>query len=305
MNDTSANKAHPPHREPEGWVSLPANSPRQALDWSLVLLSQGIESVPEPTPGGWQLRVPESARVQASAILTRYEEENRPPPWQRELPPSGILFDWTSLAWAGVVVAFYLLQVRFPVYTETGLLHGHAVLEGEWWRLVTAVWLHADAIHLTLNLVCGIPLLALALGAYGSGTGFLAALTAGVAGNGLALLVSGTAHRSLGASGVVMGALGLITARSVGWYCRVHPGPRWALAALAAGVMLFLLLGASEGSDLVAHAGGWSAGLWLGLAAEACGRRTGPRRPGLRDLFSGFIAAAVTVLAWAMALGWI
>lgn len=269
------------------------------MDWSLALLSQGIECTIEATPEGWQLRVAPDQYPQARTCIALYEVENRPRSWRSQLPSTGLLFDWSSLAWAGLVVVFYLLQQYSPVYEKQGLMDGRAVLNGEWWRLVTATWLHANATHLTLNLMCGLPLLGLTMGAYGAGPGFLAALLSGVGGNALALAVHGADHRSLGASGVVMGALGLLTIRGLWWYLHVQSNRRWAFAALAAGLMLFLLLGAGEGSDLLAHLGGWLCGLCTGRLAL-----TWPRIPrsGAWNLAAGLAAAALTILSWTCAL---
>jgi len=269
------------------------------MDWSLVLLSQGIECKVEHADEGWHIKVPNSALPAARAALAQYEAENRPRPWQRELYGSGLLFDWAALGWAALAVVFFVLSDTHLLLRERGLMDGAAVTQGQFWRLITAVWLHADAAHLTMNLTFGIPLLALVMGRYGSGTGFLAALLAGIAGNGVALLVAGASHRSLGASGMVLGALGLLTAVGFGWYLRVGLNWRWAVAPLAAGLMLFLLVGAAPQTDLLAHGGGFVAGflLGLGLAPHLNRIRSGPL-----DLLAGWTAAALTVVAWYLAL---
>lgn len=269
------------------------------MDWSLVLLSQGIECVIVHASEGWRLRVPDGSLPAARAVLAKYEAENRPRPWQRELYGTGFVFDWTSVGWAIVAIAFFVLADRFPWLRDQGFLDGAAVLQGQWWRLLTAVWLHADAAHLTMNLTFGIPLLGLAMGCYGSGCGFLASLGAGILGNAAALAVAGSAHRSLGASGMVLGALGLLTALGVWWDRHADRRPRWSVAALAGGLMLFVLLGAAPESDLLAHAGGFAAGLLLGAALVPRLNRT---RSGALNLLAGWIAATLTMLAWYLAL---
>src|ERR1035437_10950698 len=103
------------------------------------------------------------------------------------------------------------------VLASQGIEHiiGAALAHGEWWRLFTATWLHADLAHLAMNMVFGFLFLGLVMGRYGPGVGLLAAYLAGVGGNLAAWLVYGENHRGLGASGVVMGALGLLTIQSV------------------------------------------------------------------------------------------
>ena len=56
--------------------------------------------------------------------------------------------------------------------------------------------------------------LGFAMGRYGTGTGVLAAFLAGAGGNVAAWLASLEQHRNLGASGMVMGSLGLLAAQS-------------------------------------------------------------------------------------------
>ena len=64
-------------------------------------------------------------------------------------------------------------------------------------------------------MVFGFLFVGLVMGRYGPGVGLLAVYLAGVGGNLAAWLVYGESHRGLGASGMVMGALGLLTVQSV------------------------------------------------------------------------------------------
>ena len=68
--------------------------------------------------------------------------------------------------------------------------------------------------HLAMNLVFGLLFLGLVMGRYGPGIGMFAAYLAGVGGNLIAWWVYDETHRGLGASGVVMGALGLLAIQS-------------------------------------------------------------------------------------------
>ena len=92
------------------------------------------------------------------------------------------------------------------LYVE-GVLFGPLVDAGEWWRLVSAGFLHADPIHLLFNMV-GVyflgQLLEPALGAVRFTALYLASLLAGSFG---ALLLSNDAQ-TIGASGAVFGLLG-------------------------------------------------------------------------------------------------
>jgi membrane associated rhomboid family serine protease len=90
---------------------------------------------------------------------------------------------------------------------EQGLLFGPYVNDGEWWRLLTSGFLHADPLHLIFNMV-GIyflgQLLEPALGAVRFAALYLGSLLVGSFG---VLLLSPEAS-TIGASGAVFGLLG-------------------------------------------------------------------------------------------------
>src|SRR3974390_1601656 len=92
---------------------IAARSRRQALDWSLVLLSQGIEHTVERSleTGSWELMVEAEDAQGALETIRLYQSENRHWPWRRELFKPGLLFDWASLAWVALVCIFYWLSV--------------------------------------------------------------------------------------------------------------------------------------------------------------------------------------------------
>jgi membrane associated rhomboid family serine protease len=139
-----------------------------------------------------------------------------------------------------------------------------AVHAGEWWRLFTAMLLHADIAHLASNLSLGLVLLGLAMGRYGSGLGLLAAYLAGAAGNLAGLFVYPDQHLGLGASGMVMGGLGMLAVQSVTLLRRNPISRKQVWRGLAAGVLLFALFGLNPDTDVVAHFGGFVAGLVFG-----------------------------------------
>lgn len=196
---------------------IPARSRQQALDWSLVLASQGLEPVIDfsEEDGGWALWVPSQDCDRAVECIRLYEHENRGWPWQKELLFPGVLFDWASLAWTLLICLFFWVSDSTGALRSAGMMSSIEVSNGQWWRLFTAVWLHADLAHLAANATIGIVLLGLAMGRYGTGTGLLAAYLAGAGGNLFAWFFAATPHNSLGASGMVMGCLGLIAVQSL------------------------------------------------------------------------------------------
>ena len=139
-----------------------------------------------------------------------------------------------------------------------------AARQGEWWRAFTATWLHADAGHLAMNAVLGGLLLGLAMGRFGGGLAGAAALLAGAGANLIAPFIRQQDYNGLGASGVVMAALGLLTAQMMAWWRHSWRATRLILAALMAGSWLFLALGTSPQGDILVHALGFALGIAFG-----------------------------------------
>ena len=285
--------------EPVGFESarIPARSQRQALDWSLVLLSQEIECAIDYSELGWALVVPYHDYERALATLRQYQIENRHWPW-RQMIHQDILFDWASLAWVGLLILFFVLDGKGVDLKEAGMMDSVAVSHGQWWRLCTAIFLHADLGHLASNAGFGLVFLGLVMGVYGTGTGLLAAFLTGVGGNALTWIID-PAHRSLGASGMVMGCLGLLAAQSI-WLWRENPKAfRLTVSSVAAGLMLFLLLGSDPKTDVLAHFGGFASGVLLGSLLSALKKQSLNQTS---NLIAGATFTVLVVVSWCLAL---
>lgn len=270
------------------------------MDWSLALASQGIEAVIQNDPEwGWQLGVAPTEHERALAIIEQYRRENLRWLWRQPVGKSHAVFDWASLLWILLAAGFFRFNVTLRDFRPVGMMDTHAVAQGEWWRVFTATVLHADLLHFATNAVFGLILLGLAMGRYGTGMGLLAAYLAGAAGNLVSWLVHDGMHRGLGASGVVMGALGLLAPQSISGVRRNPRMFRSVIAGLAAGTMLFVLLGLSPGTDVAAHFGGFFAGVLLGSCLAL-----GPRRinEGWVHVLAGMVFVALVIMPWLMAL---
>ena len=279
---------------------IAARSRQQAMDWSLVLISQGIEAEIQPPTenAGWALLVAGEDYERSLAILQQYRLENQRWPWRQEVSQGGLLFDWGSLAWFFLAVIFYCLETHSDL-RSVGRVDSTALAAGQWWRLFTAVWLHADIGHLAANASIGLMLLGLVMGRYGTGIGLLAAYLAGVGGNLMAWLLWPSPHLSLGASGMVMGCLGLLTVQSFSFPGRNPKTLKLLIGAILAGTMLFILFGLSPETDFVAHLGGFLAGLILGIPLSL--------RPQLSEQaawngISGLALALLVIWPWWLAL---
>ena len=248
---------------------IPVRSEKQALDWSLVLVSQGIEtSIERDADGGaWWLAVGQNDYARAVRTLRQYKLENRAQPWRQELPWTGLLFDARSAVWMLLLVFVFLAGDAPGSRLRTvGMVDGQAVWGGEWWRLFTATTLHADAAHLAANATTGVLLLGLAMGSFGSGLGLLASLLAGAGGYLAGLFIHAGGYHSLGASGVVMGALGVLTSQSLSLLRSGLPAKQLIARSVLGGVLLFVILGMNPDpkTDVLAHGAGFGCGLALG-----------------------------------------
>lgn len=284
------------------WTKIATRSKKQAMDWSLVLASQGIETVIEAAGenGGWGLLISPGDSERAFKALRQYRVENREWSWRHPVPWTHPHFDWLCLPWVALLALFHWAGDFHPALYDRGVMASTAVHGGEWWRVFTAIMLHADVAHLAENLSIGIVLFGLAMGEYGAGTGLLAAYLAGVCGNLASLWTSTKPFQGLGASGMVMGALGLLAAQSVNpanW----HNNPKSRkLAGLGAAVLLFILYGLSPGTDTVAHFGGFVAGLGLGLILVRLSRKY--YQSLTLNLICGALFLVVIAGTWGLAL---
>lgn len=234
------------------------------MDWSLVLASQGIDVVIDHSAEtGWGLIVPASDYDRATSAIRQYVQENRGWRWRQPMFRDQVVFDWMSLGWVLAIAVVYWATVRVPGLRSAGMMDGHAVVHGQWWRLFTGMFLHADLAHVSGNAAFGLILLGFAMGRFGGGVALLSSLLAGAGGNVLAMILD-PGHRNLGASGMVMGCLGLLAAQSVTALRRGSHSRKLVISSFLGGVMLFVLLGLDPASDVLAHGGGFVGGVIVG-----------------------------------------
>jgi membrane associated rhomboid family serine protease len=146
-----------------------------------------------------------------------------------------------------------------------GVLFGPAVAQGDWWRLITAAFLHGSPIHLGFNMLAlywfGSPLEQ----SLGRGRFLLLYLVSGLAGSAGALIANPTGL-TVGASGAIFGMLGaaLVFERQ-GHY--VFGGQALGLIVLNL-VFTFAIPNISIGG----HLGGLAGGILGGLILTRFGR---------------------------------
>lgn len=138
-----------------------------------------------------------------------------------------------------------------------------ATTDGAWWRLATYMLLHAGVLHIGFNLLALNIVGSMSERVFGGKRTLLVFWVTGVAAGMASLLF--TRGVSIGASGSIMGLIGLMAAwghrarTPLGYMVRGQM-IRWAIATGVFGVLI--------GADNAAHAGGLLAGALLGLAIE-------------------------------------
>jgi membrane associated rhomboid family serine protease len=149
---------------------------------------------------------------------------------------------------------------------KLGADYGPLTISGQWWRMLTSMFLHFGAIHLAMNMWCLFVLGALSERLMGRAAFLVLYFATGLAGSLLSLAVHPEIV-SAGASGAVFGVTGgLVTylwmKKAPVDFAKVKPQ----LRSLGIFVAYNILYSLRPGVDLMAHAGGFVAGLLIGAA---------------------------------------
>lgn len=291
--------------EVEGTEPLTA---KRARLWALVLESRYIDCRIEPSRRGWRLRVPPEQLETACRELRLFAEENRN--WPPFFPPVRPLIGSTlpTLCILVLLATFHnFTNLDLPLpgrgiipWDEIGNAHASLILHGEWWRIVTALTLHADSLHLLSNLAIGGVFVVYLSRDLGSGLAWSLILASGAFGNLANAYFQLPSHVSVGASTAVFGAVGILGAVGVMRY-RHHLRRRWPLPIAAALSLLALLGTEGERTDLGAHLFGFVFGVLFGFVSELLVGYLG--RP--KRLANGLLALASTsavLLSWWLAV---
>ena len=159
----------------------------------------------------------------------------------------------------------------FPISVHFGANYGPLTLSGDWWRLLTYMFLHSDIWHIAFNLWCLCSLGGLCESLYGRWTYAAIYLITGVSG-GLASVAWNPRVWSVGASGAIFGLAGALISS---FYLGEFDMPRYVIQANLKSLLFFagfnILFGISAIGDLFgirvdnsAHVGGLVSGLILG-----------------------------------------
>lgn len=243
---------------------------QQANLFSLVLSAAHItHTVQKLETGDWTILVGQHDFPRADYEIQLFIEENRnwppPQPAQDEFAP---VFHAHTLLLVGILVLFFSVTGNWSPNSEwfqSGSVDSSLILhEGEYYRLITALTLHSDVVHLLSNCFLGAFLLHFYFRILGNGLGLAALLFAASSANLLNVLGHGPGHLSVGFSTAIFSVIGILSAINFRHYKFRRPARL--LLPLMAGAALLAMLGSSgEHTDLGAHFYGLITGLVTGL----------------------------------------
>ena len=280
---------------------LPAT---ECADWALVLTAVGIPCESRTTAAGTSLWVLPEDHARAARELQHYLRENRRPPpapvvWPNH--PHGIYGVFGYVLTLLVITLAVLERAGGHDWQAAGVLDAGFLERGEPWRVLTALTLHADLLHLLSNLAFGALFGYPAARLLGPGVAWLLILIGGGTAYGVDALLHPPDHQLLGASTAVFTALGIVAA--YGWRRHLRNWSPWMRrsAPLIGGIALLAFTGTGgEHTDVLAHLIGFVVGSGQGAL---CARlpMPAPGRIGLQWA-AGLAALALLAGAWALAL---
>jgi rhomboid protease GluP len=264
----------------------------------LILASAGIACQINGQPDNWTLSVHPDDIKKALAEVEKYFQENR------EIPDEADA--WRSIPHhihAGLGASLGLLAGHIymrhhggiPFFAERYGASASAIINGEIYRTVTALMIHADLVHLAGNMAALALFFTAVCSVQGFGVGSLCLLVSGAIGNYITALLYRTAHLSIGSSTAVFGAVGILIAHQTFSSFRVSKHRFKAWLPLGGGLCLLGLFSEGEHTDILAHLFGLGSGMAVGCIFELFFKK--PPGP-LYQYLSFSLALAVILLSW-------
>ncbi len=290
----------------DAWTIAYAGRNRQACsDRALVLHSVGIPyRILTSGDAHFTLVVPTAVAEKAKFEIWEYEQENRSaksvekavkPDYKKAVPGViAYLIVVVIVAWMSGVTAFG------QDWVAAGRIDGTLIRDGEWWRAVTALTLHASIKHLLGNIVFGVFFGFLAGGLVGPGIAWLTILISAALANILNVFLLDEGHRAIGASTAVFAALGLVS--GFVWRSRLMAQEKWAwrLGPIVGGLALLAYTGTGgPNTDVGAHLAGFVCGFVGGTFVSRLSRSPANDR---LQMISGLLALGIVFIAWVIAL---
>lgn len=298
------------HREGMGGLPLlievhRSSNQRAAAEAGLVLQARQVaHRLGRTQDGMWMIHVEEADARVATAELSQYGAENRnwPPVMQMHEAKTGA---WMGSAWYFMVLlAFFAFQSDGGGQWRDGVANADAILGGDWWLAFSALFLHADVMHLVSNLVFGASFGFLVAAELGSGPAWLGILLAGGLGNltnaFLFRVGLDQEHHSLGASTSVFAAVGMLSVLGFAMGRESADSFLRKIAPLVFGVVMLGMYGLGDArTDVSAHFLGFLWGCIFGGLGYLVKERLDHGVAKTCAFATGLLTLLVVVLTWA------
>lgn len=272
-----------------------------------MLTAEGFEPKVLRTDAGFGVLVSPDRRDEAFEIIRAWRQERAERAARPVLPAP----PETTTAELALAYALALSMLAFHVGLETAGRHAAfvdlgdsqaaLVMDGQLYRTITALTLHADLAHVAGNTLFGGFFLAALAGRLGLGCALLAFIVSGALGNFANAAYYGAAHSSVGSSTGVFGLVGILAGLAAWRRHQLFPRRRGAWVAFAAGLAVVGMLGGPGPQvDFSAHLFGLAAGALTGVSISyPLGVRP---RLGREAQLAAFAASAMLVFgAWRFA----
>ncbi len=265
-------------------------------EWSLVLFSIGIAHSVEERESGFVivLESTEDNNRAAKEIIEYVEGIKAKSIYSKsQKKRDRKIFSIVTFLWFLFFIFFLLTETTENLFhwKYIGINSAFKVKQGEFWRIVTALFLHGDIAHFLGNMLVGF-LSFSALSMYlGVGSSTLLFILSGSLGNYLNICFRNF-HLSLGASTSIFGVIGVMIGLQ---FYREYRNRKW-LMMTAMLIILALLGTAGENTDFGAHFFGMLSGVIFGIIYHAFDIKYGLRKPLFQTIFfiSSFLIFSIS-----------
>jgi len=272
---------------------------------SLVLSAVGITHTISADEGLYRILTDDKDKQAANYHLSTYLAENKNwPPKKDFTEQSSSSIQPPTILVLSALILFYTVTGPWSSHShwfKQGAGDADAILQaGEYFRIITALTLHADLTHLMGNCFLGGFLLHFFCRTVGPGIGVFSILLSAALGNYINVYLHGSDHLFVGYSTAVFSTIGMLA--MVSYHTNRKLTSYQVFAPFMAGIALLAMTGSSgERTDLGAHFFGLASGFFTGgllITNAAIKLRSYPSL----QLFLFLFSATIVYLSWEQAL---
>lgn len=202
-----------------------------------------------------------------SDINSKTEEKNKL--FEKTFKKKPILITYALIV---INIIIFFLSAANILDVNAFLMNLFYVKNGEWYRLITAAFFHADILHLFCNMYSLYIIGTQLENVLGKTKFIIVYLISAIVGSLMSGVMNGASVSSIGASGAIFGLLGAML--YFGYHYRLYLGSVM-MTQIVPIIILNLIIGFSMSNvDNFAHIGGLIGGLFAGMAVGVEGKST-------------------------------